>query len=193
MIHRRHQQIACQQVLLEDSSIFSVQWSLFPAEIAHDLTPLILLERYLGYLRSATCSVIRPAIAGGGIEFRLLGYQNAPLISFLPAVYEGDDLVIRICGGLLVQRQQCHRGEVRFGVEPMAGGVKVSLQLSDYCPLILGSSRPSLLRRWLYRLTQAAIHRLVTIRFLSQLYHDLSGLKVPIQVVAVQERQGRPV
>ncbi len=193
MGNRRHQQIACQQVLLEDSSIFSVQWSLFPAEIACDLTPVILLERYLGYLRSATWSVIRPAIAESGIEFRLLGYQKAPLISFLPAVREGDDLVIRICGGLLVQRRQCHRGQVRFGVETMAGGVKVSLQLSDYCPLLLGSSRPSLLRRWLYRLTQAAIHRLVTIRFLAQLYHDLSGLKVPVQVVAVQERQGRPV
>jgi hypothetical protein len=69
----------------------------------------------------------------------------------------------------------------------------VSLQLSEYCPLILGSSTPSPLRRWLYRLTQAAIHRLVTIRFLMLLYRDLAGSAAPAQVVNVNVREGRPV
>jgi hypothetical protein len=82
---------------------------------------------------------------------------------------------------------------MRFIVESVPEGVKVSLQLSDYCPLILGSSSPSNVRCWLYRLTQAAIHRQVTIRFLMLLYRDLAGSSAPVRIVKVQVREGRPV
>jgi hypothetical protein len=115
------------------------------------------------------------------------------LISFLPPETGGKSVNLRICGGLLVQSHQCDRGELRFSIEPTPEGVKVSLQLSDYCPLILGSSTPSPLRRCLYRLTQAALHRLVTIRFLMILYRELAGSSAPVQVVNVSVRDGRPV
>jgi hypothetical protein len=187
-----NQEIACQQVLVEDSSVFSVQWSTFPVQIAAGLTPRHLLDRYLAYLRRSTFSIIRPSESATGFELRLLG-SRLSLISFLPPEEGGQSLTLRICGGLLVQPHQCDRGELRFTVEPTPGGVKASLQLSDYCPLILGSSAPSAVRRWLYRLTQAAIHRLVTIRFLMLLYRDLAGSSAPVRVVSVNVRDGLPL
>lgn len=69
----------------------------------------------------------------------------------------------------------------------------VTLQLSDYCPLILGSSSPSKIRYWLYRLTQSTIHRLVTIRFLMLLYRDLAGPSACVKVVTGQVREGQPL
>jgi hypothetical protein len=193
MDKRQHnQEIACQQVLVEDSSVFSIQWSMFPLHIASGLAPLDLLERYLNYIRRSTFSIIRPIKSPSGVEFRLLGSRLA-LISFLPPDSGNESVTLRICGGLLVQPHQCHRGELRFAVEPAQESVKVSLLLSDYCPLILGSSSPSLLRLWLYRLTQAAIHRLVTIRFLMLLYRDLAGSSAPVRVVNVNVKDGRPV
>lgn len=185
-------EIACQQVLVEDSSVFSIQWSLFPFSVAADLTPRSLLERYLCYIRRTTCAVIQPRATENGIDFRLFGGPWS-LISFLPAEESGEVTMLRICGGLLVQPHQCDRGELRFTVSRDRDGIRVSLQLSDYCPLILGSSAPSALRRWLYRLTQAAIHRLVTIRFLMLLYRDLAGSSAPVRVVNVKVREGRPV
>jgi hypothetical protein len=189
---RNNQEIACQQVLVEDSSVFSVQWSILPEAIAAGLTPRHLMERYLSYISRATLTAIRPSESAHGVEFRLLG-SRLSLISFLPPEEEDESVTLRICGGLLVQSRQCDRGEMRFSVEPAPEGVKVSLQLSDFCPLILGSPAPSALRRWLYRLTQATIHRLVTIRFLALLYRDLAGSSAPVRVVDVNVRDGRPV
>jgi len=189
---RYNQEIACQQVLVEDSSVFSVQWSLFPVQIAAGLTPRHLLNSYLDHIRRATLSIIRPSESAAGIEFRLLG-SRLSLISFLPPEEENESVILRICGGLLVQPHQCDRGEFQFTIVPSPESVKVSLQLSDYCPLILGSSEPSFLRRSLYRLTQAAIHRLVTIRFLMILYRELAGSSAPVQVVNVNVRDGQPV
>jgi hypothetical protein len=185
-------EIACQQVLVEDSSVFSVQWSVFPTEIAAGLTPRHLLDRYLAYLRRTTLSVIRPTESATGVEFRLLA-SRLNLISFLPPETGGQSVTLRICGGLLVQSHQCDRGELRFSIEPTPEGVKVTLQLSEYCPLILGSSAPSSVRRWLYRLTQAAIHRLVTIRFLVLLYRELAGRTSAVRVVNAGVRDGRPL
>lgn len=190
-------EIACQQVLVEDSSVFSIQWSTFPAAITGGLTPRHLLDRYLAYIRRATLTIIRPDESATGIEFRLIG-SRLSLISFQPAIIENADdsrgyALLRICGGLLVQPRQCDRGELRFGMETGPEGVRVSLQLSDFCPLILGGSSPSVVRRWLYRLTQAAIHRLVTIRFLMLLYRELAGRKADVRVVNAGVRAGRPV
>lgn len=186
------QEIACQQVLVEDSSVFSVQWSLFPHSIADTLIPENLLTRYLDYVRKCTCSIIRPCLVNGGIEFRLLGTTRS-LISFLAPRLSDDVLTLHICGGLLVQPRQCARGELRFGIERLPEGVRVSLQLSDFCPLILGGPSPSHIRYWLYRLTQATIHRLVTVRFLKLLYRDLAGATAAVRVVNVSVRDGRPV
>ena len=190
--HYDHQEIACQQVLVEDSSVFSIQWSVFPAHIAAGLSPYNLLERYLCYIRRTTLAIIQPRFTDTGVEFRLLG-SSVSLISFLPPEEGQEASVLRICGGLLVQPRQCDRGELRFGVETSPDGVRVSLQLSDFCPLILGSSSPSTLRRWLYQFTQAAIHRLVTVRFLVLLYRDLAGSSSRIRIVPVTVREGRPV
>jgi len=190
----RTQEISCQQVLVEDSSVFSIQWSVFPRAIADQLTAEELVRRYFAYIRSCTGSLIRPAVTAEGVEFRLLS-SRLSLISFLPSVVEPDSaaIVLRICGGLLVQPQQCDRGELRFEVETTDDGIKVALQLSDFCPLILGGPTPCFLRRWLYRLTQAAIHRLVTVRFLILLYRDLAGTAAPVRLAKARVRDGRPV
>ena len=189
---KRTQEVACQQVLVEDNSVFSLQWSILPDQLAAGMTPELLAERYLAYIRSCTGTVIRPRRTEGGLEFRLLG-SRLSLISFLPPTREEGSFVLRICGGLLVQPKQCDRGELRFAVTPAEGGTRVSLQLSEFCPLLLGSPSPSLFRHWLYRLTQAAIHKLVTVRFLVLLYRDLAGASSPVRVVTVAVRDGRPV
>jgi hypothetical protein len=189
---RTTQEIACQQVLVEDSSVFSIQWSIFPLAIAAELTPGTLLDRYLAYIRRSTFSVITPTRSPAGIEFRLMG-SSLSLISFQEPDVNEQSIVLRICGGMLVQPRQCDRGELHFSVSSSDDGIKVSLQLSDYCPLLLGSSSPSLLRRWLYQFTQAAIHRLVTVRFLSLLYQDLAGTSAKFQVVNVQVRDGKSI
>jgi hypothetical protein len=194
MTAHRTQEIACQQVLAEDSSVFSIQWSVFPHSLAACLSPEILLKRYLEYIRSCTASVIRPTITAEGLEFRLFSFRTS-LISFLPPVR--DDFsrcsILRICGGVLVQPRQCRRGELRFITEDTADGIKVSLQLSDFFPIILGGPAPCFVRRWLYRRTQAFIHRLVTIRFLILLYRELAGVAAPVRLISAHVRDGRPV
>jgi hypothetical protein len=188
----RDQEIACQQVLVEDSSVFSIQWSVFPAALAAQLTPDMLLNRYLAYIRRCTATIIRPHCSASGIRFRLFGSRWS-LISFRAPVRERQDVVLRICGGMLVQPGQCDRGELRFGTKEQPDGIRVSLELSGYCPLILGSPTPSTFRRLLYRFSQATIHRLVTVRFLALLYRELAGPGARVRVVGVKVRDGRPV
>lgn len=192
MSRKPHLEIACQQVLTEDASVFSVQWADLPAALAGALSPQDLLARYLHYISRCTLTVIRPALLERGVEFRLLG-TNRSLISFLPPSHEDGAVLLRICGGLLVQPRHCDRGELRFGVEHRSEGVRVSLQLSDFCPLLLGSGSPSLLRFWLYRFTQAAIHRLVTIRFLALLCRELAGPSAGVRIINVVVQEGKPV
>lgn len=183
-------QIACQQVLVEDNSVFSIQWTDLPQELATGMTPQRLLEAYLTAIRRMTWGLIQPQMTAEGVAFRLLG--RAPLLCFLSPEPEGNWLALRICGGLLVQRDQCDRGELAFNCQPLPDGqVRVTLRLSDYCPLLLGSQRPSMVRRWLYRLTQASLHRLVTIRFLARLYRELGGTAGKVETVRVQVRRGR--
>ncbi len=188
----KYQEIACQQVLVDDASVFSLQWSIFPTAITAGFSPQILLERYIAYISRCTLSIIRPLMHNNGLEFRFFN-TGWSLISFLPPETDCESVTLRICGGLLVQPRQCDRGEFRFGFEPVSEGVRVSLRLSEFCPLILGSSSPSRIRFWLYRLTQATIHRLVTIRFLTMLYEELSGSSVTVRVVHISECNGQPV
>lgn len=177
---------------MEDASVFSVQSTDLPKTIAESLTADGLLFRYMDYVKKFTLALIRPVALEGGIEFRLVG-TGLSLISFLPPVYENDFATLRICGGFLVQPRQCDRGELRFGAEHSGEIVRVSLQLNEFCPLILGSHSPSLIRFWLYRITQAAMHRLVTVRFLSLLYHELAGSSACVRIVNVAVRAGKPV
>lgn len=178
--------------MTEDASVFSVQWAELPAEVAGTLSAEGLLLRYLHFIRKCTLTLIRPVTLESGIEFRLIG-TGWSLISFLPPVFANSFATLRICGGILVQPRQCDRGELRFGAESLRDYVRVSLQLSDFCPLILGNRSPSLIRFWLYRLTQAAIHRLVTVRFLSLLYHELAGPSAGVRIRNVAVRAGKPV
>ncbi len=182
--------IACQQVLVEDNTVFSIQWTDLPPGLSGGLTPALLLDWYLEEMQRMTGQIIRPLSGRNGVSFRLFGVL--PLLSFLPPAAEGYGVALRICGGLLVQRDQCDRGELLFECIPLPdGGSRISLRLSDYCPLLLGSQRPSAVRRWLYRLTQAALHRLVTIRFLKRVYRRLGGGVCTVEAVAVQVREGR--
>ena len=179
-----YQKIACQQVLVDDASVFSVQWSVFPSAVAEGLYPEKLLGRYLAHIRSCTLSIIRPLVLKNGIEFRLFASKWS-LISFLSPQSDADSVTLNICGGLLVQPDRCERGKFRFGLDPVPGGVRVSLRLSEFCPLILGGSSPPRVRFWLYRLTQGAIHRLVTVRFLTLLYRELTGSPAAVEVVNI--------
>lgn len=188
----RHQEIACQQVLVDNASVFSIQWSVFPAVITEGLSPKNLLERYLAYIRSCTFSIIRPLVLDAGLEFRLFD-TGWSLISFLPPQADAASVTLRICGGLLVQPGHCDRGEFRLGLETVPEGVCVSLRLSEFCPSILGSPPPSRLRFRFYSLTQAAIHRLVTLRFLTLLYRELAGFSATVRVVDVSVCEGQPV
>jgi len=154
------------------------------------MTPQRLLEAYLRAIRRMTWGLIRPKETDDGVAFCLLG--RLALLRFLRPEPEGDWLALRICGGLLVQRDQCDRGELAFRCEQLPDGqIRVTLRLSDYCPLLLGSQRPSVVRRWLYRLTQATLHRLVTIRFLALLYRELGGIDGTVETIQVQVRSGR--
>jgi hypothetical protein len=187
---KQPQQIACQQVLVEDNSVFSIQWIDLPFKLAVGLTTESVLHLYMAAIKKMTFGLIQPLETAEGVAFLLLG--RFPLLCFLPPELEKTGLALRICGGLLVQKAQCDRGELLFQCEPLPeGSVRVSLRLSDYCPLLLGSQRPSPIRRWLYRLTQAALHRLVTVRFLALLYRQRGGSARRVETVQVQVQEGR--
>lgn len=188
--------IACQQVLLQDSSVFSIQWMVFPPNLAMSLTPEHMLNRYLHYVQAFTLSLIKPFIAPHKVEFRLLRSQIS-LISFTGPDFDSDEkstrLTLRISGGILVQRDNCSRGDLSFITKHSRYGIKAILQLSDYCPLLLGNNRPSQLRKTLYRFTQAYIHRIVTVKFLSRLYREMAGIEQPIKMVRVKVKNGEEI
>ncbi|MDO3378954.1 hypothetical protein [Geoalkalibacter halelectricus] len=193
--HPDIREVACQQVLLDDSSVFSVQWLVLPRDLAAEVTPEFLLERYLSYLRRFTASLVRPQRETERLGFRLLGTRRN-LIEFNAPEFVADggrrSVILTIRGGFLVQPDRCDRGRLEFTTEETTEGLRVSLQLSDYCPLLLGSAKPSWVRRRLYRLTQAAIHKVVTVRFLLVLYRELAGPQACVKVVPAQVRKGRP-
>jgi hypothetical protein len=188
--------IACQQVLAEDGSVFSIQWTVMPERHAATLTPHFLLERYLAYLRHVTLTLVRPLQTGEGLAFRFLT-TNVALLTFAPPVFSTDSGIhaatLRICEGHFVQAACCNRGKFSFMAESVNGGVKISVQLSEYYPRLLGSRSPSLSRKWLYRLTQAWIHKIVTVRFLKNLYQELEEKGACFRVVKVCVRKGEEI
>lgn len=190
------QEIACQQVLMEDSSVFSVQWTTVSERLAAGVTPDLLFDRYLAYIRRFTLSFIRTQVMAEGVEFRFLGFPVS-LISFTKPVrrkeVQGASLSLAICGGVLVQSDQCDRGDLAFLVEEVDGGVRLTLRLADFCPLLLGSASPSRIRKLLYRFTQAYIHKVVTVRFLARLYRELAGGSACVRVVPARVRRGEEI
>src|SRR5665647_324133 len=180
----RERTIEFHQALKTDGTIHSHQWLVLPATSAPDLAVEDIVVRYLAFLRFCTLGLVNPERNADGIALRFLGL---PLICFcLPVVTRNEtathaDLFIN--GGLLVQRDSCSRGQLRFSIISTQEQIRIEIRLSDYCPLFLGSHTPTRFRKWLYHITQASMHKLVTIRFLATLCRDLTGIKPPFNVV----------
>jgi hypothetical protein len=189
-------EISCQQVLLGDGSVYSSQWAFFPEQHAAMLTPDFIIGKYLSYLRRVTLSFARPAWTADGLEFRLLS-TKIRLLTFAALAYSNmgstRSASLRICGGHFVQSDQCNSGRFSFVTESMAGGIKVTVQLADYYPRLLGSNTPYPARKWFYRLTQAAVHKLLTTRFLAHLYLELEGKGACFRVVKVYMQGGEDI
>jgi len=193
---RNPEEIACQQILREDATVYSSQWLTVPHRHAGVVTPESLLDRYLVHIRCCTLSLVSPFRSAAGIDFRILA-TGINLISFAPPAFAENgsarSVTLRISGGTLVQPQECAKGELSFITELVKDGVTVVVRLSDYCPLLLGGGRPSRGRKLVYRLTQALLHRVVTVRFLVRLYHDLEGGGERIRVVRVRGDSGEDI
>jgi len=188
--------ISCQQILMQDATVFSRQQMDLPWPMAEGLSPATLLERYMAHIRRFTLGIIQPTRSEHQVLFRLAGTRLA-LLAFEPPKLSqtGDEtsLTLAICGGMLVQRDSCDRGELVFSCTPLPQGMRLSLSLSDYCPLLLGSPTPKKWRKTLYRLTQAAIHKVVTVRFLKRLHREHVGQKACCRVVRVPWREGENI
>lgn len=195
-LEKRELEIACQQILLTDASVYSVQWLEIPARYAAGVSAPLLLDHYFRTIRGCTCQLIRPVIDDTGVHFRLLTTSFA-LLSFSPAEFSadgsGEAVNLSISGGLLVQAGECDRGSFSIICQPGQDLVRITVQLSDFCPLLLGSRSPSRIRKLLYRLTQAYIHKVVTVSYLSSLYRKLTGLKIRARVKKVQVREGTDI
>ncbi|MDD2366668.1 MAG: hypothetical protein PHN84_10945 [Desulfuromonadaceae bacterium] len=186
--------IAFQQILESNHSVFSIQSIVIPFGTYGKLTSTELLTMYLEYIRQSTLGLIQPEKSSDGIIFRL-NWTDAAVIKFSPELFaeDGNSQKTTLCisGGVLVQPKECYRGQLDFIVESATGGIRATLKLSDYCPLILGSSQPSAWRRWLYRLTQAYLHKIVTIRFLAMVYRKTTGKRLTKNIVRISVRRGK--
>lgn len=180
----RERTIEFHQALKMDGTVHSHQWIVLPADCAAGLSVKDIAARYLAFLRFCTLGLVNPERKADGIALRFLGL---PLICLcLPVVTRNGkathaDLFIN--GGLLVQRDSCSRGQLRFSLISTPRQIQIEVRLSDYCPLFLGTRTPTRFRKWFYHVTQASIHKLVTIRFLARLCSDLTGIKPPVNVI----------
>lgn len=187
------EKIACQQILETDHSVFSIQWIVIPDVSPRTVLSADLLQRYLQYIERCTFGIIRPAQTVEGIDLRLATSSLALIQFSTPQQIQrstGERTILSISGGLLVQQQECDRGQLEFIVEETAAGSRLILKLADYCPLLLGSRQPSLWRKWLYRFTQAYIHKVVTVNFLAMVYRSVTGKSVSRGVVNIVVRKG---
>jgi len=189
-------EIACQQVLLPDASVYSVQWVDLPACVGPRISASFLLRHYFEVVTRCTFRLIRPTVTAEGVQFRLMSTRFA-LLSFAPARFEadpeGEAVHLYISGGLLVQAGECDRGMFSLLKKVQGEGIRVTVQLSDYCPLLLGSSAPSRVRKLFYGLTQSYFHKVVTVRYLASLYRELTGAKPRAGVRKVQVREGTEI
>ncbi|MBJ6723301.1 hypothetical protein [Geomesophilobacter sediminis] len=185
-------EVACQQVLLPDHSVHSVQWIDLP-EVGE--LPIgcasFLLERYLNHIRKCTFGMVRPVQTASGVSFRLL---VIPLLSFEPprfdVVNEGERVLLPICGGVLLRKGEAD-GSFSLAGWKLDAGVRIQAELTGYHPLLLGKVPPSALGRMFYRYTQGFIHRLVTVSYLAVVAGELIGKKVEARVREVPHQEGR--
>jgi hypothetical protein len=173
--------IASRESIGEDHLVYSRQWIEFCPSDPGVLTPALLVEKYLAFIRKCTLSLVRPLRSGGEIAFYLIGISLPLLIFSGPEFSETDhsqSATLRIDGGLLLQRNECGKGMLSFIIENLADGVLVAVEVCDYCPLLLGGAKPSKLRKWLYRCSQALIHKIITSRFLCHLHRQISSGRI---------------
>lgn len=194
---RQHDlEISCQQILLQDASVYSVQWIDLPASAARQATPAFLLAHYFEVVRRLTLGVVSPVMTAEGVQFRVAGTRLA-LLAFSAARFEttgpAGAVHLGISGGFLVQPGECDSGMFSLLAATGEGGVRVTVRLSDYCPLLLGSRNPSRFRRLCYGSTQSFFHKVVTVRYLASLYRELTGVKPHVAVKKVQVRQGTDI
>lgn len=194
---RQHElEISCQQILRPDASVYSVQWIELPGEFAPRLRAPFLLEKYFKAVRRCTLGLVSPLLRPQGVRFRIAG-TGVALLAFGPARFEeeqGAEAVhLYISGGILVQPGECDSGIFSLLTAPVPGGVRVTVQLSDYCPLLLGSRKPSKLRKLCYGLTQSFFHKVVTVRYLAWLCRELTGVTPRVVVKNVVVRQGTDI
>jgi len=189
-------EIACQQVLNNDSSVFSVQWVHIPLRHNGTLTPDFVLNRYFIFLRRFTLGMVIPKWTESGLEFRFL-CTGLNLLAFSAPVRVDKDglssLTFHICGGRFVQRNRCDRGTFSFLTEKTENKIRVTVLLDNYHPRLLGSASPGRLRKYLYHYTQAHVHKLVTINFLAFLFRELEGKGSRCTVVAAAVRSGEDI
>jgi hypothetical protein len=189
-------EIACQQVLTHEASVFSIQWTVIPERYGAALTPDFVLERYFSYLQRFTLFLVRPAWTENGLEFRLLT-TKLHLLAFSAPVHAGAggvaSITFHICGGPFVQSKLCDRGMFSFITEKIPGGVKVTVRLAEYHPRLLGNTTPGRFRKNLYRMTQAFVHKLATTRFLASLYRELAGEKPSFTIVKTHVQAGEDI
>ncbi|QWV94969.1 hypothetical protein KP004_07280 [Geomonas oryzisoli] len=195
--HRQHElEISCQQILLPDSSVYSVQWIELPAEAALRATPAFLLEHYFKVVRRCTLGLITPVQYPRGVEFRITGTRCA-LLAFSAARFEAEEgtrsVHLCISGGILVQPGECDSGMFSLSSATGADAGRVTVQLSDYCPLLLGSRNPSWLRKLCYGMTQSFFHKVVTFRYLASVFRELCGVKARVAVRNVVVRRGTDI
>jgi hypothetical protein len=189
-------EIRYQQILQPDGSVFSVQSLDFPAGCRDEVTTQGMLESYLVHVRRTTCSLVRPVADADGIRFTLLGSPLA-LLRFAPpqliADEKREELRLQITGGALVQRKETHSGTFSFIISRGDDRMRVTLELADFCPMLLGSRHPSTFHKLLYQLTQARIHMSTGVEYLSRLYRDVTGIKPIPRKKQVFLREGTEV
>lgn len=189
-------EIACQQVLQPDGSVYSVQSLLIPERAAEGVTAELLLDRYLRLIKASSLFLVRPTQGRDGLQFRLAGTSLA-FLRFAPAERltdaQGETVRLRTVGGFMVGAGEPVRGDFSFRAGQEAGGVRVTVQLTYCRPLLLGSGPPSPLRRFLFSATQGRVHKAITVRFLAELYRNLTGDRRRLPVRKVQVREGADI
>ncbi|HWI41918.1 MAG TPA: hypothetical protein VNX25_10565 [Verrucomicrobiae bacterium] len=184
-MHPLHPVIHVLQALLDDASVTSVQWVTLPGSAPQ---PQELLARYLEHVRSCTLGIVRPAISEGTLRFRVAGTRLSLLEFALPP--GAPPLPLPITGGLLAGSAPEGTGTLEFSVRRGRRGSRMAVRLCGYHPALLGRGRPRMYRKLLYGLTQAYIHRLVTVSFLRNICRTCGSRPV---VTVVRPKKGEPI
>ncbi len=170
--------IASMEVILGGHSVFSRQCIKIPHIDKALITLPFLVDSYMAYIRKCTLSIVQPVQSRGKTTFALFG-SSFPLLIFSGPEFSTNDLsqtaALRIEGGLLVQRNECDKGMFSLIIELVEEGVQIAVQVCDYCPLLLGGPKPSPVRKWIYRWTQAFFHRMIVSGFLCHLSRRLES------------------